>query len=75
VTPPVATFLTSYNLEGKTIVPFITHEGSSLGKAVADIETFCPRSNVLDGMAIRGGSVNDAEQKVVNWIKSLKLSN
>lgn len=30
--PPVATFLSSYDFTGKTIVPFMTHEGSRMGR-------------------------------------------
>lgn len=32
------TFLERHNLAGKTIIPFGTHEGSGLGRGVADIK-------------------------------------
>jgi len=35
IAPPVAAFLTSYNFEGKTIVPFMTHGGGGMGHSVA----------------------------------------
>jgi len=34
---PVKTFLSEYDLSGKTILPFCTHEGSGLGRSVTDI--------------------------------------
>ena len=37
---PVATFLSEYDLSGKTLVPFCTHEGSSLGRSVEDVRDF-----------------------------------
>ena len=37
IAPPVATFLSSYDLSGKTIAPFMTHEGSRMGHSEADI--------------------------------------
>lgn len=37
IAPPVATFLTTYNLKGKTILPFMTHEGTRMGHSVKDI--------------------------------------
>ena len=44
---PVFTFLEEYNFSGKTIAPFCTHEGSGLGRSVADIKKMCPQSTVL----------------------------
>jgi len=61
---PVWTFLETYNLSGKTIVPFCTHEGSGLGRSVSDIRRLCPNSIVLDGLAIRGGEVNNAQDSI-----------
>mgnify|MGYP001711738270 FL=1 len=43
VAPPVATFLASYDFAGKTIVPFMTHEGSRMGHSEADIRKLCPQ--------------------------------
>lgn len=71
--PPVRTFLTSYNLSGKTIVPFMTHEGSGMGRTEADIKKLCPKSTVLDGLAIRGGSVKSAEAEVTSWLKKIGM--
>jgi flavodoxin len=34
---PVKTFLSEYDLSGKTIAPFITHEGSSLANSVSHV--------------------------------------
>ncbi len=53
VAGPVRTFLSEYDLAGKRIAPFITHEGSALGRSVADIKAFCPKAVVLDGLAVR----------------------
>lgn len=75
IAPPVSTFLSSYNFEGKTIVPFITHEGSGLGRAVSDIKKLCSKSTLLEGIAIRGGSVKKANAEVTSWLKKIKLIN
>ncbi len=61
---PIATFLSQYDFSGKTIVPFCTHEGSGLGRSVTDISKLCPQSTVLDGLAVRGGEVKNASNKV-----------
>jgi flavodoxin len=68
---PVESFLTGYNLSGKTIVPFSTHEGSGLGSSVRDIKALCPQSTVREGLAIRGGSVNTAQDQVTSWLQGM----
>ncbi len=70
---PVATFLSEYDFSGKTIVPFCTHEGSRLGRSVTDITKFCPQSTILDGLAVRGGDVKNAQNEVSEWLRELEL--
>ena len=74
VATPVMTFLSQYNFSGKTIVPFITHEGSRLGRSVEDIQVLCPNSTVLEGLAVRGGSVKNAQKEVATWLSKLGLA-
>jgi hypothetical protein len=52
------TFLESYRLDGRTVIPFCTHEGSGLGRSVVDIKRLCPNAKILDGLALRGGGVD-----------------
>jgi len=66
---PVYTFLEEYNFSGKTIVPFCTHEGSGLGRSVADIRKTCPKSTVMEGLAIRGGEVKNAREILSGWLR------
>jgi flavodoxin len=65
---PVFTFLEEYDLAAKTIAPFCTHEGSGLGHSVADLRKACLTSTVLDGLAIRGGEVQQAKGTVSAWL-------
>lgn len=73
IAPPVATFLSSYNLQGKTIIPFITHEGSRMGHSVTDIKKLCPKSTVLEGLPIRGGEVGRSHNDVMKWLREIKM--
>ena len=70
----VYTFLESYDFSGKTIIPYCTHEGSGLGQSVRDIKKLCPNSRVLDGLAIKGGSVNRTQNDVSAWLHKLGIS-
>jgi Flavodoxins len=67
------TFFESYDFSGKTIIPFCTHEGSALGRSVQDISKLCPGSTMLEGIAIRGGSVKSAGNDVSAWLSRIGM--
>lgn len=63
------TFLESKNLDGKTIIPFCTHEGSGLSGTVGKLKSMFKKSTVKDGLAVRGKTAqNDkaASEKAVD---------
>jgi len=68
---PVFTFFEEYNLSGKVIIPFCTHEGSGLSRSVKDIEKLNPDSEVLKALALKGGSVKapSSRKSVETWLK------
>lgn len=70
---PVASFLEEYDFAGKTIIPFVSHEGSGLGSGVSMIKELCPDAEVLDGLAIKGGDVNTgkARETVAEFVAGL----
>lgn len=68
----VMTFLESYDFSGKTIIPFCTNEGSGLGSSVQDIKKACPKAVVKQGLAIRGGSVDNADKQIIEWLENTK---
>lgn len=65
----VFTFLGSVNWEGKTIHPFVTHEGSVFGNAENDIKKTCTGATVTKGLSIHGGSADGAKSAVMKWVK------
>jgi flavodoxin len=71
---PVKTFLSEYDLSGKTIAPFCTHEGSGLGRSVTDISKLCPQSTVLEGVAVRGRDVKTAQNAVLEWLRRINIT-
>ncbi|KAH0785673.1 flavodoxin [Histomonas meleagridis] len=72
---PMETFITSHDFRGKTIIPFITHGGSGLGRTVEEIKKLAPGANVVYGKAfgdpqwVSGSGKTD----VAKWISSIKL--
>lgn len=74
VATPVITFLTEYDFSGKTIAPFMTHEGSGLGRTITHIRQLCPRATILEGLAIRGSNVTEAKKPVAAWLNKIGLN-
>lgn len=72
---PVWTFLEEYDLSGKTIIPFFSHNGSSSGaSSISTIKRLCPDSTVVnDYLSVRGSSVSSAESQVTSWINDLGI--
>ena len=67
---PVWSFLEEYDLSGKTIIPFFSHNGSSNGaNSLNRIAELAPEATVLtnEALSIRGSSVAGSEQQVKEW--------
>jgi len=74
IAAPVKTFLSEYDLSGKTIVPFVTHGGSGLARSVTDISKLCPKSTILDGLAVWGENAKTAQNEVSEWLRKIKIT-
>ena len=65
----IQTFLESYDLHGKTVIPFATSGGSGMGKTSSILQKSC-QAKVLSGKRMSpSASVNE----VTFWINSLHL--
>lgn len=67
------TFFRDYDLNGKTIIPFTTHEGSGLASCVDDVRKAYPDADVKPGFAIYGHEVRSGRNKVEKWLKGLGM--
>lgn len=66
------TLFRDINLDGKTVIPFTTHEGSGLANCVEDVKAAFPGANVQKGFSIFGHEVRTEKAKVEKWINGLK---
>lgn len=66
--PPVATFLTTHDLKGKTVIPFFTHGGGGMQRCEADVRKLCGKSNVLKAATFSGGSIRSAGEAMKKWL-------
>jgi flavodoxin len=71
---PVATLLSEGDFTGKTIAPFCTHEGGGPGRSVSDISKLCPKSTILEIIAIRGREVTSAQNEVSGWLRKVRIA-
>jgi flavodoxin len=86
--PPVKSFLHQYDLKGKTLIPFNTNGGYGPGSSFQTVRELCPKSTILKGFSIRGGSERDGEylaikgaraeearKNISNWLAEIGMLN
>ena len=66
----INTFLDTYDLTGKTVLPFCTSGSSGITQSVTDIQTAEPDADVRDGL--RASGANDSS--IENWIADNGIS-
>lgn len=65
------TFFKKYDLSGKTVIPFTTHEGSGLGRCVDDVRAAYPQATVTGAFSIAGHDVRTGRATVEQWLHTL----
>ncbi len=65
------TFFSKYDLSGKTVIPFTTHEGSGLGRCVSDLKKAYPKATVTGEFSIYGHDVRSGKARVEKWLKKI----
>lgn len=80
--PPmcVYTFIEKHDWTGKTVIPFVTHEGSGMGGTDRKIAVACKGAEVAvgKGLAIQGKvaqqNQTSAQKSVNNWLRELGIT-
>ncbi len=65
IAPAVSTFLSEYDLSGKTVVPFVTHGGGGVQRTVADLTAQCKGCSVAKAFVTYGADLDG----VGAWLK------
>ena len=66
------TLFKDINLDGKTVIPFTTHEGSGLASCASDVRKAFPKAKVTGEFSIYGHEVRNGKAKVEKWLKGLR---
>ena len=73
----VYTFIEKHDWQGKTVIPFCTHEGSGLGSTERKLKNACTGATFLKGLAVQGATAQNrqaqARQSVESWLGKLNL--
>ena len=67
----ISTFLESYNLSGKTIVPFCTSGSSGIGSSATNLHSLASSATWLDGQRFSGSA---SRSTVESWVNGLGLT-
>ncbi|MBR3511291.1 MAG: NAD(P)H-dependent oxidoreductase [Alphaproteobacteria bacterium] len=68
----VYTFFDKYDLSGKTIAPFNTHEGSGAGDSHGEIMRLEPDATIVDGLSVYGSNTTeDQSETVKSWLEKI----
>lgn len=73
---PLFTFLESYDLSGKTIIPFVTHGGSRMSGTEEVIQKLQPNAKMRKSLAIHRNDLRNtpetgAQKAVTAWLTTL----
>lgn len=70
---PILTFLESYDLSGKTVIPFCTHGGGGEQNCFKDFVKHTGKADNKEGFLISGGQASSSRPQVERWLKELKV--
>lgn len=86
--PPMKSFLSQYDLGGKTIIPFNTNGGYGIGNSFETVRQLSPNSTILEGFSTKGGSERDGilyvmegekevevQTEVQKWLQKIRIIN
>lgn len=65
---PIATFLESYDLSGKTIVPFCSHGGGRFGQSLTAIAKLAPDSTIGEGLSVHYSGGDTLNEDISEWL-------
>lgn len=64
----VVTFLETNRINGKKIIPFVTHEGSGIEIILKDLKKICPDSEICAPFECLGSTVASEKEKIQEWL-------
>lgn len=69
----IKSFLSAYDMSGKKVIPFCTHDGYGAGRSFTTVKNAVAGATTLDGLALLASDVPSAETQVQNWLKEIGI--
>lgn len=66
----IRSFLSAYDLSGKTIIPFVTHGGYGIGDSQSLIRQLAPRAEIKNPFVVQADSERQTIEKVEDWLNA-----
>ncbi len=64
----IFSFIESYDLSNKTIIPFCAHGTGGLGRSVEDLQDALPNSTILDAFGVYRPDTDNCQDDVNQWL-------
>ena len=65
------TFFDTYDLAGKTVIPFVTSGGSGFSDTISTMESLEPNATFLDGLALGSSAAANPSSAVADWLREI----
>lgn len=69
----VLSFLSQYDLSGKTVIPFCTHDGYGAGSSFSTIGENIGEAELLEGLSIEAEDVSGCVDTVAAWLERIGI--
>lgn len=66
----VYTFIEKHTWQGKTVIPFCTHEGSGLSGTERKLKDACKGATVSEGLAIKGTTAQNSQPQALKTVQT-----
>ncbi|AWK51036.1 flavodoxin [Clostridium beijerinckii] len=70
---PLYSFFEEYDLSGKNIIPFCTHDGSEFSSTIDTIKELEPDAAIVKGLAVNHKNVLKAKDDVTKWLGEMGM--
>jgi flavodoxin len=70
--PVIRSFLSAYDLSGKTVIPFVTHGGYGLGSSLSVLRSHAPRARLVEGFSMQAPQERQTIARVTDWLSGLR---
>lgn len=65
----IKSFLADYDMSGKKVIPFCTHDGYGASRSYTSVQNAARGAEVLEGLALLASEVPSARTQVQDWLK------